>query len=140
MTQTPIYITWLNNKGGFDYFFFKAKNMYQVDVEDAGVTRNNILPQWPKSYGNTADTINRQTYRVTRNVINLRSQHLNLNQVNALAVIKSSPLVQIVYSRTDRRTVLVDTNSFKKYDEMERGLFTLQFTLNYTDEIPTQRI
>jgi hypothetical protein len=140
MTQTPIYITWLNNKGGFDYFFFKAKNMYQVDVEDAGVTRNNILPQWPKSYGNTADTINRQTYSVTRNVINLRSQHLNLNQVNALAVIKSSPLVQIVYSRTDRRTVLVDTNSFKKYDEMERGLFTLQFTLNYTDEIPTQRI
>jgi len=140
MTRNPIYLTWLNAKGGFEYFFFTAKNAYQVDVISAGTTRNNILPNWQKSYGKTADTIERNTYRVTRNSIVLRSQHLNENQLNALSYIKSSALVQIVYSRNDRRTVLVDTNSFTKYDEQSQQLFTIQFTITYTDDIPAQTI
>lgn len=140
MTRNPIYLTWLNSKGGFEYFFFMAKNAYQVDVSDVGVTRNNILPQWPKSYGSTADTIERNTYRKTRNIIVLRSQHLNLDQLNALSYIKSSVLVQIVYSRNDRRTVLVDANSFVKFDEQIKGQYTIQFNLSYTDEIPSQTI
>jgi hypothetical protein len=139
MTQTPIYLTWLNNKGGFEYFYFTAKNVYQVDVEETGVTRKNILPEWPKSYGYTADTINRQTHRVSRNRIILKSQHLTRNQLDALSYISSSVLVQIVSTRTNRRTVLVNADSFKKYDEME-DLFFLQFSLSYTDEIPAQTI
>lgn len=140
MTQNPIYLTWLNSKGGFEYFFFVAKNSYQVDVLETGVTRNNILPQWPTSYGTNADTIDRQTYRKSKNTIVLRSQHLSLNQLNALSYIKSSVLVQIVYSRNDRRTVLVDANSFVKYDEQVKGQYTIQFSLSYTDEIPSQTV
>lgn len=140
MSQEPIYLTWLNAKGGFQYFFFTARNSYQVDVEDSGVTRNNLLPNWPRSYGTTANTINRQAYRVTRNVINLFTQHLTRNQLDALSYIKSSALVQIMYSRNDCRTVIVDPNSFRKYDENSKEQFTLQFTLSYTDEIPAQRI
>lgn len=140
MTRQPIYLTWLNPHGGFEYFLFTAENMYQVDVEDTGVTRNNLLPQWPKSYDTNADTINRQTFRTSRNIIILRSQHLTDNQLEALSYIRSSVLVQIVYTRNNRRTVIVDANSFKKYDEQDQQLHTLQFTLSYTDEIPSQRI
>jgi hypothetical protein len=139
MTQQPIYLTWLNSKGGFEYFFFNSKNGHNVDIENTGVTRNNLLPTWPKSYGNTADTVNRQTFRDSRKSILLRSQHLSLDQVQALSYIKSSVLVQIVYSRHDRRTVLVDSNSFQVYDETEK-VFDIQFTLSFTDEIPSQRV
>lgn len=140
MMAEPIYLTWLNAHGNFEYFFFKAKSSYQVDVLAAEVTRNNLLPNWPKSSGLTADTIDRQSLRVTKKTILLRSQHLNLNQLEAISYIKSSVLVQIVYSRIDRRTVLVDTNSFVKYDEQVGGPFSIQFTITYTDEIPAQRI
>jgi hypothetical protein len=140
MTRNPIYLTWLNAHGNFEYFYFTADNAYQVEVGDSGISRKNILPLWPKSYGRTADTITRQTFRTTRNTIVLRSQHLNANQLEVLSGIRSSVLVQIVYSRTNRRTVIVDTNSFKKYDEQEQALFSLQFTISYTDEIPSQRV
>lgn len=140
MTRNPIYLTWLNSKGGFEYFFFTAKHAYQIDVIETGVTKNNILPNWRKSYGRTADTIERNTFRRTKNVIILKSQLLNLDQLNALAYIKSSVLVQIMYSRNDRRTVIVDDNSFVKYDEQNKQIYTLQFAISYTDEIPSQTI
>ena len=139
MTIEPIYLTWLNAKGGFDYFLFKAKNAYNISIEGSGETRNNILPLWPDSYSPYADTLQRQTFVVSRNQILLRSQHLDISQVRALSYIKSSVLVQIVYTRNDKRTVIVDKDSFKKYDEVDK-LFTLQFTLSYTDEIPSQTV
>lgn len=138
MTQEPIYITWLNNLGGFEYFFFTAKNLYQVEVEESGTTNKNILPSWPKSYGATADTLLKQTFRKARNQIVVRSQHLSRNQLEVLTGIRTSPIVQQVISRNNRRTLIVDTDSFKKYDETE-DLFTLQFTVRYTDQIPSQR-
>lgn len=139
MMPSILYITYLNNLGGFEYFPFYNFKEFQVDIESTGQTRNNILPQWPNSYGKNADTLNRQSFRVTRNKVIVRSQHLSLSQLNALSYIKSSSIVQIVNSRIDRRTFIVDSDSFKKYDEGDK-LFTLQFSLSYTDEIPSQTI
>lgn len=139
MTTVPIYITWLNYLGGFEYFFFTAKKEFQVEIGETGTSENNILPNWPQSQGKTADTLNKQTFRTSRNKIVVRSQHLTQNQLEALTSIKTSPLVQIVESRTDRRTVIVDNDSFKKYDEIDK-LFTIQFTISYTDDIPSQRV
>jgi hypothetical protein len=139
MKADPIYITFLNYLGGFEYFLFKAEKEFQVEVEEVGQARQNIFPQWPKSWGETADTIDRSTYRRTRNKVIVRSQHLTVNQRDVLKLIKSSPVVQIVYSRTNRRTVIVDSESFKVYDESD-DLFSLQFTISYTDEIPSQRV
>jgi len=139
MTTTPIYITWLNYLGGFEYFFFTSKKEYQVEIGDTGTSKNNVLPQWPQSYGKTADAIRKQTFRDSVKKIVVRSQHLTINQLEALTSIKTSPLVQIVESRTDRRTVIVDNDSFKKYDEIDK-LFTIQFTITYTDNIPSQRV
>lgn len=139
MTVVPIYITWLNHLGGFEYFLFTAEKSHQVDILESGQTRKNIFPNWPNSYGQTADTIDKQTYTKAKNAILVRSQHLTYNQLEAVRQIKVSPVVQIVYSRTDRRTVLVDKDSFQKYDEADT-LFTFQFKLSYTDDIPAQRV
>lgn len=137
--NSVLYISFLNNLGGFEYFPFYKKKEFQVDVEASGQTRNNILPTWPNSYGKNADTLNRQTFRVTRNRVILVSQHLSLSQLNSLSYLKSSSVVQIINSRIDRKTVLVDTDSFKKYNEIDK-LYTLQFSITYTDEIPSQTV
>lgn len=139
MTVTPIYITWLNYLGGFEYFFFTTKKEFQIEIGETGTSQNNILPGWPNSYGKNADTIKKQTFRESGKKIVVVTQHLTQNQLDALKYIKTSPLVQIVESRIDRRTVIVDTDSFKLYDERDK-LFTLQFTITYTDNIPSQRV
>jgi len=139
MTVELYYITWLNYLGGFEYFPFTAQKEFDVDVLSAGQTRNNILPGWPNSYGKNADTIDKQTFRTSKNSVIVRSQHLSLNQLEALSYIRTSPLVQLVTSRRDRRTLLVDTDSFKKYDEGDK-IFTLQFKVTLTDEIPSQKV
>lgn len=139
MRVTPIYLTWLNYLGGFEYFFFTREKEFQISIGDTGQTKNNTLPQWPNSYGKNADTINKQTFRQATKKVVVRSQHLTINQLEALTSIRTSPLVQIVESRVDRRTAIVDTDSFKQYDESER-LYTLIFTITYTDDIPSQRV
>ena len=139
MTQEPIYITWLTHLPGFHYFLFTAKNEYHVDVDASGETRQNIFTQWPKSYGETADTIDKTTFRDTRDAIVLKTQHLTKNQAEALSYIKSSTLVQIMVTSTDRRTVLVDTDSFMKWNESE-DLYALQFRIRFTNQRPAQRL
>lgn len=134
-----IYISWLNYLGGFEYFLFTAEKEFDVDIEETGEVTINTFPAWPDSYGENADTIKKQVFRNTRNRIVVRSQHLSDGQVQALAFIRTSPLVQIIASRTDRRTVLVDTDSFRKYDEGEK-LFTMEFSVSYTDPIQSQTV
>lgn len=139
MKVDPIYLTWLNYLGGFEYFYFNKEKEYQIDILESDQTTKNIFPAWPNSWGETADTIDRKTYTIAKNKILVRSQHLTQNQRDAIKFIKVSPVVQIVNSRNDRRTVLVDTDSFKVYDEGE-DLYTLQFYITYTDELPAQRL
>lgn len=138
MTE-PFNITFLNHLGGFEYFFFTAKKEYGVDVEETGETRENILPNWPNSFGLNADTIDKQTYRKTRDYVIIRSQYLSLNQLNALKEVRTSPLVQIVTSRLDRRTVIVDTDSFKVRDEADK-VYSVQFKVRFTNLNPSQRV
>jgi hypothetical protein len=135
----PIYLTWLNYLGGFEYFLFTREKDYNINIIESLQTSQNIFPDWPNSYGLTADTIDKDVYTKAKNSIFVRSQHLTKNQVEALSYIKISPVVQIINSRIDRRTVLVDKDSFKKYSESER-LFTTQFAINYTDDIPAQSL
>jgi hypothetical protein len=135
---TPIYLTFLNYLAGYEYFLFLAEKEFQLDISGSGTTKKNIFPEWPKTWGQTADTIERKTFTNARYKTLVRSQHLTENQRDALVFIKTSPVVQIVVTRTDRRTVIVDSDSYKIFDEKE-GLFTIQFYILHTDEIPTQR-
>lgn len=133
-----IWLSWLNPLGGFDYWLFTGRKDHIINVESTGQTKTNILPRWPKSYGATADTIQRQTYRRTRKQIVVRSQMLTRSQAQEMGEqIKSSTLVQIITSRRDRRTVIVDDATLTVRREADK-VHTLSFTITFTDEYPSQ--
>lgn len=135
-----IYISWLNNLGGFDYWLFTGYQDKLLNIEAAGETKKNLFPQWPKSYGAHADTITKQTFRRTKKQRIIRSQNLTRTQAEALGEeIKSSVLVQIITSRRDRRTVIVDTDSFTVRREVDK-IHYLTFTVTYTDHYPIQHV
>jgi hypothetical protein len=134
-----IYISWLNYLGGFDSWYFTAEKDYLISIGENGIRQENILPSWPESYGEFADTITSQTFRDSTNEIVVRSQYLTVSQLNAIKYIKTSPLVCIINSRSDRRVVLIDQDSFKVYSDGDK-LFSIEFKATYTDNIPSQTI
>lgn len=138
-SNQEIHLTWLNYLGGFEKWVFKGETEHTVDITNSGETNKNIFPEWPKSYGEHADTIQKQTFRESSQRKFIFSQHLTQDQADAIAYIKSSPLVQIVNSRQDRRTVLVDTDSFVKYKDGDKT-YQISFNILYTDNIPSQRV
>jgi hypothetical protein len=135
-----IWITWLNYLGGFDYWLFTGYKDHAIEIGETGETKKNMFPGWPKSYGSHADTLTKQTFRKTRKQQVIRSQVLTATQAQEMCEqIKSSPLVQILTSRRDRRTVLVDTNSVVARKEKDK-LHTITFTISFTDDYPGQTV
>lgn len=132
-------LTWLNYLGGFDYWVFTTETGHAIDITSTTETTKNILPEWPKSYGETADTIRKQTSRESFNRIFLTTQYLTEDQADAVAYIKTSPLVQVINSRGDRRTLIVDSDSFTKYTDNQK-LITISFNARYTDNIGSQKV
>jgi hypothetical protein len=135
----PINLSWLNHLGTFDYWAFKGDSNYGVDIETTKSAKKNIFTNWPKSFGAGADTISFQTSRESRVEITVRAENLSEDKINDLYRIRTSPLVQIVKSRTDRRTVIVDTGSFVYLQEGEK-LFNLTFKISLTDNLPSQSL
>lgn len=139
-SNQQIVLSWLNNIGGFDHWTFKGQKEYMREIGETGETSKNIFPDWGNSYGEFADTERRrQTFRDSRKQILVHSEHVTLAQLQAIEYIKSSVLVQIVNSRYDRRTVIVDADSFVSYKDNDK-LYNISFTLTYTDDIPSQRV
>lgn len=138
-SNQDFYLTWLNYLGVFDYWNFKARKIYSVNVEGSRTQEKNIYTNWPASGGEFADTMRQQTGRESRNGIRVESQHLTLEQLEAIKWIVSSPLVQIVTSVYDRRTVIVDGSSVRLYRDQDK-LFNIGFTISYTDELPSQSL
>lgn len=135
-----IYLGWLNNLGGMQYFLFTGRKDYNIDIYEAGTTKENIFPGWPKSYGATADTITKQTFRKSRRQEVVRTHAIDRTRAMELGEqIKSSPVVQIITSKRDRRTVLVDTDSFTLVKEADK-MHALTFTITYTNDLPTQHV
>lgn len=132
-----IYLTWLNNLGGFEYHKFKAEKDLIVDITGSGEVKKNIFPTWPKSYGANADTIRKQTFRDSNKAYTIRSQYVSSARVDGLAYIKSSVLVQIMVSRSDRRTVIVDTDNFLIRADGD-DTFMIAFNVSFTNNIPSQ--
>lgn len=137
--NNSIYMTWLNNFGGFDYWDFDSDHENIREIRQAGEVKTNIFTNWPKSYGADANTIRRQTYRDSNKKILVRSQNLTLDELLGLEYIKSSICVEIVNSRMDKRRVLIDTDSWTSYKQEDK-LYTLSFTASYTNDIPSQRL
>lgn len=132
-----IKLTWVNNLGGFEYWTFKAEKDYLTEVTSTQESTKNILPDWPKSYGHTSDTLRYETMRQSRRQYVVRSQNgLTLDETFAIAYIKSSPLVQIMEGTT-RRTVTVDTGSLRITGDGDK-LREIEFTITETGDIPAQ--
>lgn len=130
----------MNHLSGPQYWLFTGRKDYNIDVYEAGVTRKNIFPGWPNSYGPNADTIKRQTFRKVQKQEVVRSHALSRTKAMELGEqIKSAVLVQIITSKRDRRTVIVDTNSFTLVKEADK-MHSLSFTITYTDDLPSQHI
>lgn len=136
-SNQEIKLTWVNNLGGFDYWTFKAEKDYITEVTATQESNKNVLPQWPQSYGHTADTLRYETERISRRQIIVRSQNgLTRDEAFALGYIKSSPLVQIIDSK-GRRTVTVDTGSLRITGDGDK-LREIEFTITETGDIPAQ--
>ncbi len=138
-SNQSIFLSWLNYLGGFDHWCFTAESEHAIDITNSRETKQNIFPSWPKSYGEHADTIRKQTFRDSNTRIFVNSQYLTQDQADAIAYIKTSPLVQIVNSRQDRRTVIVDADSFVKYKDGDKT-YSISFNISYTNDIPSQRV
>lgn len=142
-SEEGIYLSWQNNLGDFDYWLFTANKDHIIDITDSGETEENTFPEWPNSYGEFADTANRrQTFRTSTTQVLVRSQNLSANDLEMIKAIKSSPLVQIVNSIYDRRTVIVDTDSFvwKQEGQSQKDPYKISFTITYTDDVPSQKV
>ena len=133
-----IYISWLNPLGGFDYWLFTGYKDHLIEVTETGQTKNNLFPNWPRSYGAFADTVTKQTFRKTRKQRVIRSQILTATQATEIGEqIKSSPVVQIISTKRYRRTVVVDSDSITVRKEANK-VHTLSFTITYTDDYANQ--
>lgn len=132
-----INLSWLNYDGGFDYFTFKTNADYGVDIEGTTSTIKNIIPTWPQSHGEGADTVKQETSRDSRQKVTVRAENVTVEIINDLYKILTSPLVQIVISATNRRTVIPDAGSFV-YLQQSAKLFNLTFDITYTDLLPSQ--
>lgn len=136
---TPLYLTWKNYLGGQDYWLFTAQKLYSVDILESKTQDRNIYNQWPKSYGEFAQSVNSQSVRKSKNTVKISSQYLTQAQKDALSWIVSSPLVQIVTTGDvpTLRTVIVDSATLPKFQDRD-NLYSISFTISYTDELPVQ--
>lgn len=132
-------LSWKNNLGGMDYWRFKSFSEYGVDILKTTEADQNFYPTWPNSWGEDADTLSQETSRESVQTLTVRAENLTETQVQDLFRIKLSPLVQIVNSRTDRRTVIPDKSSFVYFKEGEKN-YSMTLTLTYTDKFPAQSL
>lgn len=132
------YISWMNYLGGFEYWPFTGWKDHVMSIESTGTSERNIFPQWPKSYDANADTMRKQSFRKARIQKVIRSQVLTREQAQNMGeAIKTSPMVQIIDSRRDRRTVIVDDQSFTVYQDRNK-VHNFSFTITYTDPYSNQ--
>lgn len=131
------YITWLNNLGGFDYWNFTGQEQTAIDILESKTQEKNIFTSWPKSYGETADSIEKQTVRRSKDILTVRSQYLESIELDGVVGVVSSPLVQEINSIYDKRTLIIESATLPKKEDNQK-LLMVSFNARYTDEKPAQ--
>lgn len=136
-SDTPIDLSWKNYLGGHDYWRFKEFAEFGADATETTEATKNIFPTWPNSWGEDADTVRYETSRKFNQTVTVVAENLTEDQLEDLFRIKLSPLVQVVNSRSDRRTVIPDKSSFTYFKQGDK-VFSFQMKFNYTDDLPSQ--
>jgi hypothetical protein len=133
-----IWLSWLNYLGGFEYWLFTGYKDHNISIGETGETKRNLFVGWPKSYGATADTVTKQTFRRTKKQKVIRTQFISRSRAEAMGeMIKSAVVVQIITDRRTRRTIIVDTDSITVQKESDK-VHSLSFVATYTDDYPNQ--
>lgn len=130
---------WKNYLGGHDTFVFTTMKEYGIDISSSKESSKSIMGTWPSSWGENADTVNRETQRESNQSITVYSQNLTETEIDGLAYLKTSPLVQIINTKFDKRTVIIDKASFVKKKDGDKT-FYLSFKASYTDDVPSQSL
>jgi len=137
-SSQDIYLMWLNQFPAWDFWKFTAEKDFNTDIIESQRTEKNIYDDWPESY-------NKQSLREESRIsgfksITVRSQHLTVAQADSIGGIKTSMYVLEIKEGlfvSDNVTVLVDKNSFQRFNETD-DLFTITFNIRQTDDIATQ--
>lgn len=128
-------LAWKNYLGGHDYWRFNAGSQLSNSTKNKE-TVTNIFTNWPKSYGEHADTIRKNAFNESSKSYMIRSQFVNNQQAeDIINGVESALLVQVQTSETKKRTVIVDGSN--KLEETDK-LVELQFKVKFTDDNPTQ--
>jgi hypothetical protein len=130
----------MNSLVGQQYWLFTGREDYNINIYDSGVTKKNLFPGWPKSYGPTATTIKQQTYVKSERQKVIRTHAISRTKAMELGEqIKSAILVQDVTSKRNMIDVIVDKNSITIVKEANK-MHSLTFTITYTDDLPSQHV
>lgn len=141
-----IYLSWLNYTGGFNYWLFTGFKTYSIQNKDSKTQDQNLATNWPNSYSEFADTIEKQIQRSSKEVVNVVSQKLTKDQADAVAKIVESAFVQEITTNSNsagnvytNRSVIIEPMTLKKYKDNDKT-WTVSFNMRYTDEPPSQAI
>ena len=123
-----IYLTWLNTLDGWDYWNFTSEKDYNLSIEDKVTIERNIFNNWDNTFinGDTQlDVISSTAYKE----IDVYSQYLNLDELQAISEIKYSTKVLLI-DGDKQTTVIVDSDSITLYnDGDEQTLYTIRFKI-----------
>lgn len=134
-----IYLTWKNALGGFDYWLFTGYKDHNVNVLETQEKTKNIYPGWDRSWNEFADSITQETSRTSRKEFVIRSQYVTESQKDYISGIKTSHLVQQLSSKYDRRTMIVDAESFTVKNDGDKT-YSIEFSIRFTNDIATQSL
>jgi hypothetical protein len=128
-TKQNIYLTWLNNLGGWEYYNFKAQKEYGIGFGDSTAITRDVFNNWDTDFisGETQDDyISIEAYET----VLVRSQFMSSDEINAVKNIKYAIRVQHVTSEESKVTVLVDKTSFKINSDGDK-LYQIEFEIRY---------
>lgn len=151
-SRQDIYLTWLNNLGGWEYWKFTAEKDYNILIEDQETFNKNIFQDWDLNYVDGEDW-EAVSMIDAREGLRVRSQLLTLEEVQTIAKIKHSIKVQEITITNQgfpytfpiqfgvgiisKRTVIIEKSDLKIRQDGDK-LFSIEFDLRYTDKIPVQ--
>lgn len=121
-----IQLRWLNSVGGWEYWTFSARKTYGYEISDVETIERDVFENWDTTFI-AGGTESEHLSMKVRQSIEVRSQNLTKQQVDAISKIKFSLKVEDV---TNGVTVLVENKSFEYRTDQDK-IHSIDFTIIY---------
>jgi hypothetical protein len=123
-----INLAWLNTLGNWEYFYFKANKSYGEAITTTSSRNTDVFINFDTDF--IAGGGDQEDLRIeSRPFLIVRSQSLDLNQLEAIKNIRSSISVYDVSNSPSQR-VIVNKGSFQYFTDRDKRK-TLEFQINY---------